>query len=96
MATLAANPLRLAAAPKPEDAAAANGQQPMQARFYPYDYNGGTVLAVAGKNFSIVAGDTRMSTGFNIKSRSVSKIFQINSKTVLGTGGFRGDITTLQ
>ena len=80
--------------------------EPMQARFYPYDYNGGcvgggssanahpipapapdallssafarsTVLAVAGKDFAIVAGDTRMSTGFNIKSRSVSKIFHM-------------------
>ena len=37
-----------------------------------------------------------MSTGFSIKSRNVSKIFKMNSKTVLGTGGFRGDITTLQ
>jgi len=71
-------------------------EQPREARFYPYDYNGGTVLAVAGKNFSIVAGDTRMSTGFSIKSRNVSKVYEINSKTVLGTGGFRGDITTLQ
>jgi len=68
----------------------------MQQGFYPYDYNGGTVLAVAGPTYSIVAGDTRMSTGFNIKSRNVSKIYTINQKTVLGSGGFRGDITTLQ
>ena len=138
----------------PDGARAA--ETPLEARFYPYDYNGGcvdsphmprrnanvtlsgggffslwllclpprpaappeklaraspplaltarcarpsprsTVLAVAGKDFAIVAGDTRMSTGFNIKSRNVSKIYEINSKTVLGTGGFRGDITTLQ
>merc|ERR1719335_212299 len=82
------NPLQLA-----NEAATS---QPMEQRFYPYDYNGGTVLAVAGKDFAIVAGDTRMSTGFNIKSRNVSKIYKINSKTVLGTGGFRGDIVTLQ
>ena len=100
---------------------AAASEQPIEHRFYPYDYNGGcvfspnraplcillklsprhacvcsTVLAVAGKDFSIVAGDTRMSTGFNIKSRNVTKIYTINQKTVLGTGGFRGDITTLQ
>ena len=95
-ATAAPNPLQLAA----QSAQA----QPIEARFYPYDYNGGcvgggssanahpipapapdallssafarsTVLAVAGKDFAIVAGDTRMSTGFNIKSRNVSKIF---------------------
>jgi len=78
------------------DDASMHGAGPMQARFSPYDYNGGTVLAVAGKDFAIVAGDTRCSTGFSIMSRNVSKIYQINSKTVLGTGGFRGDITTLQ
>ena len=54
------------------------------------------MLAVAGPDYAIVAGDTRMSTGFNIKCRNVSKIYEINSKTVLGSGGFRGDITTLQ
>jgi len=36
-----------------------------------------TVLAVTGKDFSIVAGDTRMSTGFSIKSRSVTKIYKM-------------------
>ena len=34
-----------------------------------------------GKDFSIVAGDTRMSTGFNIKSRHVSKIFTMCART---------------
>merc|ERR1719446_1094729 len=89
-ASLLHQPLQLV----PEGAREA--ETPMERRFYPYDYNGGTVLAVAGKDFAIVAGDTRMSTGFSIKSRNVSKIFQINSKTVLATGGFGGDRTTLQ
>ena len=74
----------------------AGNEAALQARFYPYDYNGGTVLAIAGPDYAIVAGDTRMSTGFNIKSRGVIKIFEVSPGTILGTGGFRGDITTLQ
>jgi len=96
MAAAAFNPLRIASVPKHEEHDAAHeARGPMQARFNPYDFNGGTVLAVAGPDYAIVAGDTRMSTGFSIKSRNVSKIFQINSKVVLGTGGFAGDRTTL-
>ena len=90
---------------------------------------------MAGQDFCIVAGDTRMSSGFSIKSRNVSKIYKLCAaaptprlrtptprplsprslcvpalprkqpaiqtltragNVVLGTAGFRGDITTLQ
>jgi len=54
------------------------------------------VLAVAGADFAIVAGDTRMSSGFNILSRNQSKLLKLTDTTVLATGGFRGDISTLQ
>merc|ERR1712137_37950 len=67
-----------------------------EARFYPYDHNGGTALAVAGADFAVVAGDTRMSTGFSIMSRNQSKLFKLTNTVVLATSGFRGDITTLQ
>jgi 20S proteasome subunit beta 6 len=85
--------LQLAAAPKAHEGAL---EAPIQQRFYPYDYNGGTVLAVAGKDFVVLAGDTRMSTGYSIKSRNVSKLMTLTDDTVLATAGFRGDITTLQ
>lgn len=39
------------------------------ARWSPYDDNGGTIVAVAGENYCIIAGTTRMSTGFSILTR---------------------------
>jgi len=70
-------------------------QAPMERRFNPYDYNGGTVLAIAGADYSIIAGDTRMSRGYSIMSRSVSKVFKVSDKVVLATAGMQADTLAL-
>jgi 20S proteasome alpha/beta subunit len=36
-----------------------------------------SVLAVAGKDFVVVGGDTRMSYGYSIASRNVTKMAQL-------------------
>ena len=53
-------------------------------------------MAVAGADYVVIAGDTRMSTGYNIISRKQTKIFKLTDHVVLATAGFRGDILTLQ
>jgi hypothetical protein len=44
-----------------------------QGQWSPYTMNGGTSMAVAGKDFCVVAGDTRMSKGYSISCRHVPK-----------------------
>ena len=41
-----------------------------KSRFNPYTMNYGTVVAVAGSDFVVVAGDTRLSEGYSIVTRS--------------------------
>lgn len=48
-----------------------------------YDDNGGTVLAVAGNDYCIVAGSKRLSTGYSILTRNQSKILQLCVSSVL-------------
>ncbi|KAK7815299.1 hypothetical protein U0070_019143, partial [Myodes glareolus] len=60
-------------------------------RFSPYTFNGGTVLAIAGEDFSIVASDTRLSEGFSIHTRDSPKCYKLTDKTVIGCSGFHGD-----
>lgn len=68
---------------------------PVQQRFSPYAFNGGTVLAIAGEDFSIVASDTRLSEGYSIHTRDSPKCYKLTDKTVIGCSGFHGDCLTL-
>eukprot|EP01120_Amphizonella_sp_Union-15-10_P016113 TRINITY_DN8399_c0_g1_i1.p1 TRINITY_DN8399_c0_g1~~TRINITY_DN8399_c0_g1_i1.p1 ORF type:complete len:259 (+),score=55.96 TRINITY_DN8399_c0_g1_i1:42-779(+) len=67
-----------------------------QLAFSPYADNGGTVVALAGADYAIVAGDTRMSTGYSIQTRKSSKSIQLSSKAVLASAGMQADQNTLQ
>ena len=50
---------------------------PSQRQFNPYSENGGTILAIAGQDFSVVAGDTRQSEGYSIQTRYAPKVFRL-------------------
>ncbi|KAM7340970.1 hypothetical protein ACRRTK_001585 [Alexandromys fortis] len=75
--------------------AAQGSSGPAYLRFSPYAFNGGTVLAIAGEDFSIVASDTRLSEGFSIHTRDSPKCYKLTDKTVIGCSGFHGDCLTL-
>jgi 20S proteasome subunit beta 6 len=52
-------------------------QQPQQHAFNPYTENGGTILAIAGADFTVIAGDTRQSEGYSIQTRYAPKVFKL-------------------
>jgi 20S proteasome subunit beta 6 len=70
-----------------------------QHRFDPYTDNGGSTLAIAGAEFAILAGDTRLTSGYSINSRHHPKLFKIGGTTadqkdatiVLSVVGFAAD-----
>ncbi|RKP11785.1 nucleophile aminohydrolase, partial [Piptocephalis cylindrospora] len=59
--------------------------------FSPYADNGGSVLAIAGEDFCVVAADTRQSDGYSINSRYSPKAYKLSDKVILGTSGFHAD-----
>jgi len=64
---------------------------PTQRQFNPYSENGGTILAIAGADFSVIAGDTRQSEGYSIQTRYAPKVFRLTDKAVLAVNGFAAD-----
>ncbi|XP_030853704.1 proteasome subunit beta type-1 [Strongylocentrotus purpuratus] len=66
-----------------------------QQRFNPYTFNGGTIMAMAGDDYAIIASDTRLSEGFSIHTRDSPKNYRLTDGTVLGCAGFHGDVLTL-
>ena len=61
------------------------GMRPPLARdFNPYASNGGTILALSGEDFSLVASDTRLSEGFRIHTRDQPKAYRLTDNVILG------------
>lgn len=67
-----------------------------------YTDNGGSTLGITGKDFAILAGDTRSTSGYSINSRFVPKLFKIgddgeqSSRIVLSVVGFAADGNALK
>ena len=57
---------------------------PLARPFNPYSFNGGTILAVSGEDFSLVASDTRLSEGFRIHTRDKPKTYKLTDNVILG------------
>eukprot|EP01031_Cornospumella_fuschlensis_P035095 gene35095-42506_t len=63
--------------------------------FDPYVDNGGTIAAIAGPDFVIIAADNRLSDSYLIKSRSIPRLFEITKGTVYSASGCWSDVDAL-
>ncbi|XP_030379696.1 proteasome subunit beta type-1-like [Scaptodrosophila lebanonensis] len=55
--------------------------------FPPYEMNGGSIVAIAGKKFVVIAADMFLSSAYT----DPPKLFKLASRTVLGSTGSWGD-----
>eukprot|EP01128_Nolandella_sp_AFSM9_P005863 TRINITY_DN2926_c0_g1_i1.p1 TRINITY_DN2926_c0_g1~~TRINITY_DN2926_c0_g1_i1.p1 ORF type:complete len:250 (-),score=62.72 TRINITY_DN2926_c0_g1_i1:69-797(-) len=68
----------------------------MQRGFDPYVNNGGSTIAIAGKDYVVIAGDTRVSSGYSIHTRKFSKLHQVTPKCIIAASGMQADVKTLR
>ncbi|WFD01104.1 proteasome endopeptidase complex [Malassezia yamatoensis] len=68
---------------------------PVGQQFNPYTSNGGSILAIHGEDYCVIAGDTRQSEGYNIQTRRKPKVFRLTDKATLATDGFAADAEAL-
>lgn len=76
-------------------AAAADATQHHGGKWSPYELNGGTSLGIAGADFAVVAADTRLSEGYSIMTRTLSRSKILTPRCVIATGGCHTDVHTL-
>ena len=53
------------------------------------------ILAIAGKDYCLIAADTRMSLGYGILQRDYSRTTRLTDKCVITSAGMVADIETL-
>lgn len=59
---------------RPSSSAMVRGQQDL------VEDNGGTVLALAGPDYCVLAADTRLSSDYRIRSRNVTRLFEVRNE----------------
>ncbi|XP_002058063.3 proteasome subunit beta type-1-like [Drosophila virilis] len=59
------------------------------------DTNGGTVLAIAGEEFVVIASDTRICSGLSIETRDQSKVFPMTPLAMVASTGLWCDTISM-
>lgn len=63
-----------------------------QKQWNPYENHGGTSIGILGKDYVLIASDTRLAANYSIDSRDQSRIFKMTSRAIICATGFSGDV----